>query len=233
MPTVSLDDGRAAHLARARTEGPAPGVVVIHEIFGLDDDIRRLNDHVAGLGYLALAPDFYAGARWWRSMRSAFRELEAGHGSFFDVIAAARDWLVRSPECSGRIGVLGVSLGGSFALRAAARCEFAAASANYGEVPEDAETILAGACPIVASYGGRDRTLREDPPRLERALAALGIPQDVEVYPHAGHGFLRQRGYPGVIGLLSKINGMAAGPHPSSAADAWRRTRGLFDAYLR
>jgi len=230
---VTLHDGRAAHLARPPTKGPAPAVLVIHEIFGLDDDVRRLADQVARLGYLALAPDFYGGGTWWRCMRSAFRDLEAGHGRFWDAIDAARDWLARSPDCSNRIGVMGVSLGGSFALRAAAQSDFAVAAAHYGEVPDDAEALLAGACPILASYGGRDRTLRGHPSRLDRALTALGVPHDVEVYPDAGHGFLRERGYPGAIGVLSRVNGMAAGPHPLSAAAVWQRVDRYFGAHLR
>lgn len=232
MASVNLSDGRAGFLAHA-TDVPAPGVVVIHEIFGLNDDIRALSNRIAAMGYVALAPDFYAGGKWTRCMKGAFRELQSGRGEFFDAIDAAREWLARRPECSGEVGVIGFCLGGGFALVAASRYDFSVASVNYGEVPENPEAILEGACPIVASYGGRDRTLRGHPERLDRALSALRVPHDVKVYPQAGHAFLSQRGYPGVIGLLARLKGMAAGPHQPSAEDAWRRIDEFFDAHLR
>jgi len=69
---------------------------------------------------------------------------------------------------------------------------FAASSVNYGAAPRKAYTaeFLAGACPIVGSYGGRDRTLRGAAARLERALTAAGIDHDVKEYREAGHEFL-------------------------------------------
>lgn len=225
--------GRPAYLARPQAGGPWPGVVVIHEIFGLNDDIRTLSDRLAGMGYLALAPDFYNGGTWFRCMKAAFRELEAGRGPFFDAIEAAREELAREPGCTARVGVIGFCLGGGFALMAAARYDFAVASVNYGDLPADAERILRGACPIVASYGGRDRTVRGQAQRLEQALAAQGVEHDVKLYPQAGHSFLSEQKYPPLIGALSKLKGMAAGPEPASAADAWRRIDTFFSAHLR
>jgi carboxymethylenebutenolidase len=64
------DGERAAYLATPDHAAARPGVVVIHEIFGLSDDIRRLSDRIAAMGYLALAPDFYGGDRWGRCMRA-------------------------------------------------------------------------------------------------------------------------------------------------------------------
>jgi carboxymethylenebutenolidase len=154
MSEVTLQVGggpRSGYLARPPGGGPWPGVVLIHEIFGLNEDIRELSERFAGKGSLALAPDFYAGGKWRKCIR------------------------VR---------------GGGFALLSAPRYDFAAASVNYGEVPQDAERILGGACPIVASYGGRDRTMRGRPERLKRALEVNDVEHDLAVYPDAGHGFL-------------------------------------------
>lgn len=229
---ASWDDGPAGYLARPESDGPWPGVVVIHEIFGLNDDIRALSDRIAGMGYLALAPDFYRGGKWSKCMKVAFRELQAGEGEFFDTIEAARGWLAGWQECSGRIGVVGFCLGAGFALMSASRYDFKVASVNYGEVPDDAERVLNGACPIVASFGGRDRTLRGHPQRLGSALTARGIEHDLKVYPNAGHAFLNAR-YPAMIGMFAKLKGMGAGPHPPSAEDAWRRIETFFDAHLR
>ena len=84
---------------------------------------------------------------------------------------------------------------------------FSVSGVNYGLVRKDAKEALHGACPIVASFGGRDRFLRTAPRRLGRALGALGIDRDIKVYPDAGHGFLHQPGgEPGLVaGFLARI----------------------------
>lgn len=69
---------------------------------------------------------------------------------------------------------------------------YAAASTNYDGCPKDAGRVLSGACPVVGSYGGKDRSKMgaRAAARLERALTALGIDHDIKVYPAAGHGFI-------------------------------------------
>jgi carboxymethylenebutenolidase len=78
-----------SHGHRAADHGR--GVVLIHEIFGLNQDIRELSERFAATGYLALAPDFYAGGKWHKCMRVAFRQLAAGEGEIFDAVDAARE----------------------------------------------------------------------------------------------------------------------------------------------
>ena len=218
------------HLAIPSSAGPWPGVVVIHEAFGFTEDIRRIADRLAEHGYLALAPDFFSGCgSTLACVRAAFRELNAQGGRTFDEIDAARGWLASRADCAGRVGVIGFCMGGGFALLAAPRFEFEAASVNYGRVPDNAERLLAGACPIVASYGGRDRNLRGHAERLERALLANGVEHDVKTYPEAGHSFLNQNR--GALALVfSRVFG--AGYHGPSAEDAWRRIFAFFDAHL-
>jgi carboxymethylenebutenolidase len=90
---------------------------------------------------------------------------------------------------------------------------------------------LAGACPIVGSYGGRDRSLRGRAARLRQALSELGIPHDVKEYPDAGHSFMnRFNAGPALSPLLTVL---ALNHHHPSAEDAWGRILGFFDQYLR
>lgn len=233
MPITAFAPAKAGYLARPVGAGPWPGVVLLPEIFGLTDDIRALADRFAGRGYLTLAPDFYDGGKWTRCVRAAFRDLSAGKGPYFEAIEAARTWLAGHDESTGKVGVIGSCLGGGFALMVAPAADWAVASANYGEVPEDAERVLAGSCPIVASYGGRDRTTRGRPERLEAALTSAGVEHDVKTYPEAGHSFLATRPYSKGAMVLSKVMSMNAGPHEASARDAWERIDGFFAAHLQ
>jgi carboxymethylenebutenolidase len=232
MPDISYPvDGRSGrgYLA-VPSAGPGPwhGVVVIHEAFGLNDDIRKKADQLAAHGYIALAPDLFDGRSWLRCVRGAFRQLRAGSGPAFTALDAARSFLAARDDCSGRTGVIGFCMGGGFALLCAPRDGFAVASVNYGEVPQDAETALWGACPIVASYGGRDAMGTKQPERLQRALAVLEIPHDVEVYPGSGHRFMTETSGPAAV--LAKFARMSY--QEADAADAWRRIYGFFGEHL-
>ena len=89
---------------------------------------------------------------------------------------------------------------------------------------------MAGACPIVASYGARDRGLRGRAQRLENALQALGIEHDVKEYPDAGHSFMNRINAGPGLGQLVKFIGMNY--RHESAEDSWRRILDFFDVHL-
>ncbi len=232
MPDISFaaaDRNWRGHLSVPTAgQGPWPGIVVLHEAFGLTDGIRQVADEIAAHGYLALAPDLFDGRSWIRCVRSAIQQVHSGHGPAFTVIDAARAFLAARPDCTGKTGVIGFCMGGGFALLSAPGHGFDVAAVNYGEVPRDAERLLSGACPIVASYGGRDPMGTQHPERLQRALAVLEVPHDVEVYPGAGHRFMTESRGTGAV--LAKVTRMSF--QPADAEDAWRRIFAFFDRYL-
>jgi carboxymethylenebutenolidase len=220
------------HLATPPGTGPWPGVVVLHEAFGLNDDIRAYADRFAAEGYLALAPDLFGGKPGIRCVMRGFRELDAGHGPTFDAIDNARGDLARRPECTGRVGVIGFCLTGGFALLAAVKHDFAVAAVNYGKVPDNAATVLRGACPVVASYGGRDAAnLRHAASALDSALTQAGVPHDVKEYPDAGHGFLNRHRPAAPLKAILKLLGNN-GFRPEDASDAWSRITAFFAEHL-
>jgi carboxymethylenebutenolidase len=219
-----------AYLSQPTGAGPWPGVVVIMDAFGLSDDIRLQADRLAAAGYLAFAPDLYSG-RGLRCVVATLQASRSGQGQAYQEIEAARQWLAAREDCTGRIGIIGFCMGGGFALLCAPRYEFAAASVNYGEVPADAVARLRGACPIVASYGGRDRSLPGRAQRLERALSELGVPHDVKEYPQAGHSFMNRINTGPLLGQAVALVGFNY--HHPSAEDSWRRILEFFDRHLR
>jgi carboxymethylenebutenolidase len=97
-------------------------------------------------------------------------------------------------------------------------------------VPKDADTLLGGSCPIVGSFGAKDRTLRGAPQRLERALEAADVDHDVKEYPDAGHSFLNQHD-----SVLVKVVGtiIGGGYHEQSAQDARKRIAAFFRSHLK
>ena len=135
--------------------------------------------------------------------------------------------------------MIGFCLGGGLALLVAPDHGFSAASVNYGTVPKDAYAadFLARACPIVASYGGKDRTLPGAAARLEAALTKLEVPHDVKEYPEAGHGFMNDHeGAGDKVPLLFAVMGrLLPGPgyDEAAAADARERIVAFFDAHLK
>lgn len=211
--------------------GPRPGVLVLHEIFGLNEDIRRLAGRVAALGYVALAPDLYdtGGPKPLCVLRTLLA-ASRGEGPAFADLDAARAWLAARPEVDGtRLAVVGFCLGGGFALLYAVRAPLKAAGVFYGDVPATADA-LRGACPIVAGYGGRDRVFAPRGRRLARLLDEIGVPHDVRVYPDAGHSFMSR--HEGVMAVLGAWGPMAASFDPAAEADSWDRLARWFRTHL-
>jgi carboxymethylenebutenolidase len=237
MPDIEIgavdggSTGLRGYLAVPDGEGPWPGVVAIHEGYGLNDMMRRQADRLAAAGYLTLGPDLYSDGGALRCVVATFRAMSSGQGKAIGDIDAAREVLRGRDDCTGKVGIIGFCMGGGFALVTANR-GFDAASANYGQLPQHIESALAGACPIVGSYGRKDPFARRGVAnKLARTLVKLEIEHDVKEYPKAGHSFLNDSYYgPAPARELQRIINL--GPEPEAAVDAWQRIEAFFAEHL-
>ena len=215
------------YLAVPAGAGPWPGVVVLHEVFGLTDDIRKQADRFADNGYLALAPDLFGWGNIARCLVASFRQMLKGEGRIFDDVDGARRFLAGREDCTGAVGVIGFCFGGGLALLTAPS-GFSVSAPNYGHLPKDALKRLAGSCPTVASYGAKDRQLRGAAAKLGAVLTQLQVEHDVKEYPTAKHGFLFHH-----TGKQAWTEPLAVAYDAAAAEDAWQRIFTFFGRHLR
>lgn len=200
-------------------EGPHPGVVVIHEAYGLNDNIRDITARFAGEGYAALAIDLFTGHSRAVCMASLMGLMLTGRepASIAD-LTAAMDYLIAQPEVDpDRVGAIGFCMGGGFAIAWGRRDRRLRAIAPfYGTNPRPLEAVRR-MCPVVGSYPGKDFTARAGR-KLDAHLSHLGVARDIKVYPGTRHSFFNDTG-----------KAYDAG----AAADAWRRTLDFFAEHVQ
>lgn len=211
--------------------GAHPALLVLHESFGLNDDIRRITATLADHGYVALAPDLYSHGNRLACLSRVLIDaaFAADHGTLGDLDACVEHLRGRHDVDADRVGVIGFCMGGGFALAVAARGGVKVAAANYGPVPRKADA-LRGACPIVGSYSGADRVYGPHGERLRSHLEQLGIEHDIKVYEGAGHSFLSQDNVPTWMARLPSP--LAPGYDRDAAVDAWSRIHAFFERHL-
>jgi len=203
------------YLARPRPAGSqaAPAIILIHEWWGLNDNIRAVADRFAGEGYIALAVDLYEGR--FADTREGAADLMRGtldkSDRLEDNLRQARDYLIETAGASS-VGSIGWCFGGGWSLNAAIALggDLDAAVIYYGRVTDDRERLGSIEAPILGLFGGLDGGIPVDSVRaFQTALEELGGSVEIHVYDDADHAFANPTG--------TRYN-------EAAATDAWGKT---------
>jgi carboxymethylenebutenolidase len=192
-----------------------PGIIVIHEIFGLTDHIRDVVRRFANIGYVALSVDLTLRAGGTAKGNPAGALGQLAPADAINDVAAALAFLSGQQDLKGKIGVTGFCYGGGMTLRVAANVPgFSAAVAYYGPTPDPAEQMKNATIPILAHYGATDARVNAGIASLE---ANVGGPFTKSVHDGAGHGFNNDTG---------------GGYNETVAVAAWQETIAFFAKHV-
>ena len=219
----SVDLTIPAYLSRANRK-QAPAVLVIHEVFGLNDHIKSIADRIAREGFNALAPNFFerapepppADSADMAAIRKAANSIPT-EAAIKDM-QAGLDYLKTLKDVRARFASVGFCMGGGFSYQLATHTkDLAGAIIFYGRTP--VELVPQVSCPLLCSFGALDTGIPpEKVKEFEEALKKAGKQADIKVYEGAKHGFFN--------------NTRPEAYNAEAAADAWQRVLKFFHDHL-
>ena len=200
---------------------PLPAIIVIHEWWGLNDNVRAMADRLAGEGYIVLAVDLFGGetAATAEAARQQMLKVVENEEPAAENIRQAYDF-VNSTAGAPRIGSLGWCFGGGWSLNTAMLFpdDLDATVIYYGQVTDDEDKLRPLDTPILGLFGAEDRGIPvESVQEFEAALERLRKNFEIHIYPGADHAFANPTG--------NKYNA-------SAAEDAWQKTLEFLDTHL-
>lgn len=203
-------------------KGPFPGIIVIHEWWGLNDWVKEQASKLAGEGYEALAVDLYRGkvATTPEEAHEIMRGVPEDRAKR-DLDAAFKYLQSRKEIKKNKIGAIGWCMGGGFSLDVALQePDLAADVINYGHLATDTDALKKINAPILGLFGAQDRGITpDDVKKFQSQLQQLGKKPEITIYPDAGHAFENPNNKEGY--------------RPKDAADAWEKTVHFLAANLK
>ncbi len=202
-----------AYLAKPDGDGPFPSVLLIHEFYGINQDIIQKADLLAEQGYQVLAVDAYRGKTTHLIPHAIWLVLTTPQGQIEADIDASYRYLAQLAESDpGNIAAVGFCFGGTQVMHLATRNpDLAAAAIFYGSGPitePDELGEMGQSGPILGIYGEQDQSIPVSQVRaFEAAMNSRGISNQVNIYPGVGHAFVT----------------MESMSVPGAAQQAWRQ----------
>jgi carboxymethylenebutenolidase len=227
MVSAGAGDSVRAWIVYPERRDRAPVVVVVHEIFGLTGWIRGVADQLAAEGFIAIAPDLLSGKGIPMgpdgdpvrdSAVAAIRTVDAAVAQ--RRIDATARYAMALPAALPRYGIVGFCWGGGISFAHAVHAPGLGASVVYYGVAPATASLSSVRAPVLGLYGENDVRVDATIAPADSALRALGRTYEHQIFPGAGHGFLRQQ------------DGQN-GANLEAARAAWPRTVAWFHRYLR
>ncbi len=216
--TIKTSKGRSAKGALAKPKSKGPAVLLLHEWWGLNDQIKSVAREFAEQGYLALALDLYDG-RIAKNADEAGKYMGAlDREASIDLMGAAIDFLKQHPLSTGKVGTIGWCMGGGLSLDASIARPVDATIVYYGSVTHPLDDLKKLKGPLLGHFAERDQWIDHkmvDP--FEARLKEAGKRGEIHWY-QADHAFANP-----------------TGDHyqKPDAERSWQRTLDFFRANLR
>ena len=215
-------DGTPGYLARPADDGTYPAVVLIHEWWGLNDNIRHMADILAGHGYVVFAVDLYDGEVASNSSQAArlSGQVRENPDEAVAKMSRATAGLRELPYTTDQVASLGWCFGGGQSLQLSlSEADLNATVIYYGTLATDEETLQRIDAPVLGIFGAEDQVVPvEDVRAFNRTLDDLGVEHEVYVYEGAGHAFANPSG---------------ESFQPDATMDAWMKTLAFLDETLK
>jgi len=192
MPDVEFEaNGGKGSGYLAEPEGDGPGVIVIHEWWGLDDSMRKMCDRFAEEGFVALAPDLYDGDTTEQPDEAQQKLMALNMDEAVKDMRGAVKKVLEHPKCNGKIGSVGFCAGGGLAVWAAAETpEVGAAVTYYYVMPHGKPDFSKIGGPVLGHFGTEDEFIPPDDAKaLQAEMQEAGVEAAFEFYEGAGHAF--------------------------------------------
>lgn len=206
----------------AAAEGGLPAVLVFHEWWGLNDNIKSTADQLAAQGYVALAADLYGGhvAARPEAARSLMEQALSDRDALGQNLRQAHAYLKEQIKAT-QVGAIGWCFGGAISLQAGLLLadQVDAVVVYYGHVGADPEELKPLKAPLLGLFGGADQGIPVESVRaFEGALKQLGKNAEIHVYDGAAHAFANPSG---------------GNYKADAAADAWQRSLAFLAQHLK
>ncbi len=193
--SVTAPDGTEirAYLAKPEGDGPFPAVIMIHEFWGIREDMLGKAEALADEGYVVIAPNvFRNGTTNWLPS-AIYKVIIADSAQIDSDVDAVYQWLTTQPEVQAdRVAIMGFCFGGGTALRySTENNQLAGTAVFYGQIISDPEQLKTISGPVLGIFAGDDVSIsQENVAALAQGLDAAAVPNEIKVYAGQPHAFV-------------------------------------------
>jgi carboxymethylenebutenolidase len=222
MPEVEFAaNGGTAKGYLAEPEGDGPGLIVLHEWWGLDDGMRKMADRFAAEGFVTLVPDLFHGDTTEQPDEAEQQLMALNIDQAVKEMRGAVNEVLSNEKCSDAVGAVGFCAGGGLAVWAAAEIpEIGAAVTYYYVMPHGKPDFSKITGPVLGHFGTEDEFIPPDDAKaLEAEMNEAGVDTTFEYYDDAGHAFANDHDRLGTY-------------HEDHAKAAWDKTLGFLKEKL-